>query len=749
MNDSQKLALEQLEKISKDSKYELEIINCEEKDNILLIDISILCKHFKTQEGGLKYHQRESFRIIVTKDFPFEHPHVLTTHIRFAGFPHVQWGCSLCLYLSPSTDWDPNDGMFGFTEQLFRWLEAAALNNLDPNDAPLHPPVAYPSNKDLPVFIPTVDTPVFTEPFWYGFAKLEIFNEKSIIIKEWYDNNYNQKRQNVAAVILLNTFMPFEYPNYFNDLIDNLCNNQDETSLFLNHLLKAAKITGSGKDLYIIIGTPMRGLANSRKQHLSVWYLNVEICKCLRSLFGVHHDRHFKKLVELTAFNKIDWCEVSEFRKEVTVKRDSLSVMEWFKDKTVELWGCGALGSYAAEYLVRAGIKKIILRDSKKVTPGILVRQNYFEENIGYDKVIALNNNLQRIYNKFNNLQIESSNDNILINPLDNENIFSNADIIIDTSASESVIKKLECKLRNIDKPIPIVSMSVGHKALNGYIVISNCIFKGGPWTIKRKAKLNICSDKVLKYYSDEFYPDGTVDRGKPFQPEPGCSENTFTGSSADISSLASSMLNIIANDLICTKSQDSSAYLISQPHESLNKKIIPFREYHWERDLVYDELMLNYKVYFDNKAYEVLISLIGKSKKGKGNTAETGGVLFGEWDDICKTVYIDEVTDAPKDSTRHKNEFNCGVEGIKEKNEKYKKLSKGSKHFIGYWHTHPYSSPDYSSKDDNGMKTIIITLSPQRALMLIVGFDDKEYDLNFYIFDNDKLNLLKNTNKN
>lgn len=745
MNDNQKLALEQLEKISLKSKYQLEIIDYIEKDGSLFIHISILCKHFKMEEGGVKYHQRESFLIKVNEEFPFEHPHVITNHTRFAGFAHVQWKSSLCLYRSASTDWDPNDGMFGFAEQLFRWLEAAALNNLDPNDVPIHPPVAYKSGKALPIFITTDDTPFFTESFWYGFAKLENYNEKSIIIREWYNNDFNQRKQNVAAVILLNSFMPFEYPNYFWNLIDNLSGkDKQEITNILRHIKRTVDLNGKNTSLYIIIGTPMRGFSSSRKQHLSVWYLNLEICKCLRSLFGVHHDKHFNKLAELTAFNRIDWCEVSEFRKEVTVKRDSTSAMEWFKDKTVELWGCGALGSYVAEYLVRASIKKIIIRDTKKVTPGLLVRQNYFEENIGYDKVTALKNNLQRINNKLNDIQIEKSNENILINPLGNEEIYCGADIVIDTTASESVLKKLESRLRNLNKTFPIVSMTIGHKALNGYVVLSNSSFKGGPWVIKRKAKLEICSDKVLKYYSDEFYPDENVDRGKPFQPEPGCSENTFIGSSADISSLSSSMLNIIANDLNSVVSHDSSAYLISQPHESMNKKIIPFRKYHWEKDKVFDERILKYKVYFDDTSYEMLISLIEKSKKGKGTTSETGGILYGEWDDICKIVYIDEVTDAPKDSIRHKSEFICGVEGVKEKNEKYKKLTKGSKHFIGYWHTHPYSSPDYSSKDDTGMKTIIITLSPQRALMLIVGFDDNGYYPQFYIFDIDRLNLSK-----
>ena len=90
---------------------------------------------------------RERLTIGVPEQFPFAIPFVRTLHVRWAGTPHVQWGRLLCLYVSPSAEWNPADGMAGFIERLLLWLERAAAGELDAPGEPLHPPVAYPSGE--------------------------------------------------------------------------------------------------------------------------------------------------------------------------------------------------------------------------------------------------------------------------------------------------------------------------------------------------------------------------------------------------------------------------------------------------------------------------------------------------------------------------------------------------------------------------------------------------------------------------
>ena len=107
-------------------------------------EISIRFDGLECVEDGLRVRARERFWIIVPPTFPFDRPFVKTPHARFSGFRHVQWRRYPCLYGS-SSDWCPEEGMYGFIRRLDAWIRDAALNNLDPDDAPLHPPVEYPT----------------------------------------------------------------------------------------------------------------------------------------------------------------------------------------------------------------------------------------------------------------------------------------------------------------------------------------------------------------------------------------------------------------------------------------------------------------------------------------------------------------------------------------------------------------------------------------------------------------------------
>lgn len=738
MNDFQKTALKQLEEISICSDNQLEIINISEKSDILLITISILCKYITTNKDGIQFNERERFEIFIPPDFPFDYPAVVTPHIRFMGKPHVQFGNQICLYLSPNTQWNPEQGMFGFITRLYHWLERAGINELDPVEIPLHPPVEYKLNPNLPIIIPTIDTPKFKSSYWLGYARLEKLNEKAILITEWLDASFTGKRQMVAPVILLSEPMPFEFPIIFDIILRYLDNRGVNISEYLSLVQGASMINGSGKDMYIVLGTPMRGFADDKKQHLSIWHLGEPECRNLRTF---DKKKHREKLIEWSIKPNIDWCEVRELRGEVLQNRDIGAPINWFRDKTVAIWGCGALGSHIAEHLTRAGVKKLILYDNGKITPGILARQNFDESKVGYYKTHALSEYLKTIRSRINPIEITTYESNILHSPLNKDNIFEDEDIIIDTTASNRVLVKLEFKLKNSNKKLPIVSMAVGHQAMNGFVVLSNTDTTGGALRIIRKAKIDICRDEKFEYFADEFFPD------KPrslFQPEPGCSEPTFTGSNADTSSLASAMLNLVANDLEIKKSSESSAHFIRQYFKS-SQKIEPLgKSIHCNNgdDKSFNGKLMDYEVIMKNTAYQEIIKIIKKSPRKLCKLCETGGLLFGDWDDINKIVYIDVASPPPTDSKFSPTKFICGIKGTKVMNDELKKSSRGSISFVGQWHSHPFSSSEYSGKDKNSMVLIVNELSPPKSLMLIVGYTKESYDFGFYIFHKDQFKL-------
>jgi hypothetical protein len=150
MSDGQRLAVDQLRDIEDHAGGALIVhsVGDEERGPLWLdIVISVDCSGLETRREGLPIRQRERLIVYVHRDFPFKVPQVYTPHDRFAGFPHVQWRRHLCLYVAPDTEWDVNDGLFGFMTRLHEWLRRGALGELDPPGEPLHPPVAYTSSS--------------------------------------------------------------------------------------------------------------------------------------------------------------------------------------------------------------------------------------------------------------------------------------------------------------------------------------------------------------------------------------------------------------------------------------------------------------------------------------------------------------------------------------------------------------------------------------------------------------------------
>ena len=162
MPDAYDRAAEQLAEIADASGGTVQLHRAEQPNGGYgRFHISIRFDGIPRTDTGLRVRARESFVVVIPPTFPYRHPIVRTIHQRFAGFPHVQWRRQLCLFGS-SADWHPEDGMYGFITRLDAWIRDAAINNLDPDDAPLHPPVAYPTVDRL--VVPRADAPLLPAP---------------------------------------------------------------------------------------------------------------------------------------------------------------------------------------------------------------------------------------------------------------------------------------------------------------------------------------------------------------------------------------------------------------------------------------------------------------------------------------------------------------------------------------------------------------------------------------------------------
>jgi len=121
--------------------------------------------------------------------------------------------------------------------------------------------------------------------------------------------------------------------------------------------------------------------------------------------------------------------------------------------------GAGGLGSNAALSLVRAGIGKLIIADFDRIEPSNLNRQQFFADQVGMPKVIALMQNLESV-SPFTQLQVHDiklNEDNIPV-------IYQDVDIMIEAfDKAEMKEMLIETWLSSFpDKPIVAASGLAG-----------------------------------------------------------------------------------------------------------------------------------------------------------------------------------------------------------------------------------------------------------------------------------------------
>lgn len=744
LTDGQKLALEQVRDVEAAAGGLLAVAAVTEPGKAgeeLTVQIDLSCAELERAEGGLPLESRERFVILVPPNFPFDAPHVLVGHDRFAGFPHVQWKRSLCLYQAPSTEWNPSDGMFGFLERLHFWLQQGALGQLDPVGAPLHPPVAYLGHGPVRTVIPRVDAPPVGEVPWFGTAHLRVHSDVRVDIVGWSPVLARNTPAGVAAAILLPTPFPYEFPTNVRDLIAAL----DQRGVSRERLFLTLQwaVIHNEKDtpLYVVIGTPMRGIrGGALRQHLTAWYVEPTFAWALKAALDKHDDdeefRAFGEkieriILEWAAVAKVAWCAVREDRPEIVTRRDQGAPLAWFAGRTVAVWGCGALGGHVAEYLTRAGVKWLFLRDNGIVTPGVLVRQPFDDADIGNPKAFALRDRLRRIRP---DLEVDVSLDSILDVPLGGPDWVGGADVVIDATASTSVMGLLEQRRTSSEvRPVPVVSMAIGHDARRSMVVLSLPAHMGGPLDVSRRLKLEACNHANLREFLDEFWP---AERRAFFQPEPGCSDATFVGSAADVAGLAAIMLNLAAADLEAPAANaTATGHFVIQPH-ARGAGQYPSASFAWGPDYVSADVHAGYQVRISSSAWTEMRSWIVHSRDEVGPEVETGGLLFGERDDAAKVIWVSEVSGPPSDSSASAKKFICGVAGTAAMNAEKRRRTRGSVHYMGMWHTHPDSVPLPSMTDWAGMRRLVKAAGGAgRVLMLIVGGPHDTPILGTYVF--------------
>lgn len=739
MTPNQSLGLEQLRRIAQvgNALEILRVVEPSEGCSSLRVDISIFCGDMPRKESGLPLRDRERVTIWIDDNFPYDYPSATVAHRRFAGYPHVNWSFWLCLYQAPQTEWSPATGMFGYIARLELWFRKAAMDELDETGGALHPPVTYAPRG--PMMIARCDAPVRDNALWIGLAELRQVSEHRVDITGWAPMGEEVRSALVGAAILLDRTMPLEFPGKLGGLLNCLEQRGVSLDAVFDAIRAAILHNGNGPPLYVVLGTPMRGRRGADlRQHLTAWLVDTFAADVVGMESNVRRTEArardlgadeiageaarirenvvnlFRRWAEHT---DVTWCRMREDRPEVTVRRDVGRPAAAFAGKKVEVWGCGALGGFIAEWVLRAGAASLTVRDESYVSPGILVRQPYSDADIGSPKAEVLAARLQPIRP---DCPVVGHVGDVVESPLGVGIISEDADIVIDATASNVVLTKLEEVWQQADARRVIASVVIDRDAERMLAVIVQPGHSGGPMDAVRRMKLEACRDDRLKGHLDAFFPDPPP---PAFQPEPGCSDATFVGSAADAAMLSAAAVNFIGRALVEKTSDTASGCFLNASGDSKDRDS-RVSEFGFSPDLVFLDPSSGYETRIDPAAWRTIQSWKNESGRVRGPDVETGGLLFGEMNELLRIIWVSDASGPPPDSQHAAEEFVCGISGTEELNRAITVRTRKSSQYVGTWHTHPVSAAIPSGRDLCAIDQLLLhsPVPADRLLLLILG---------------------------
>ena len=511
---------------------------------------------FARGAGGLEVHPIERVVILIPPNYPIAPPLATVEHLRWAGFPHVLQGTRLCIYLDTNTEWDPTRGMTGFMARLWEWFEDAIGGRFDPTTALYHPVGGVLHRTDgAPTVVAALSMPgdLLNGGVVHRIG-LRPRTDHRIDIAAW------KPPYEVGLVpgllVVLPEYLPLGGGHHLSYLLaivrQQLDRNQRralETSL-----RRLIRDLGDDDYLHAIIAVPNPADRTGASRHLIGWRLPVEAAaKALAAA------RSAASSAADSNEPAVEWTYVDDQRPEVAVRRDSGRPVTVYAGSTIAVWGCGALGSWIAELLVRAGARRVTLRDPGFVTRGLLVRQNYTEEDVGRPKAEAL---AERLRHLSDNCEITGIVDHAQAGLEDDA---SNCDFIFDTTVNTAVNATLDDAQKQGILRAPVVQAATDNQtATLGIVTITDGSLAATTseldHTLYEKTAKDACLAPFLTFWDHDAHP--------PLTPALGCSVPTFHGSGADAMSIAGSVIGTVA---IALSRQVPGGYLLTLPHAPFN----------------------------------------------------------------------------------------------------------------------------------------------------------------------------------
>ena len=551
LTQAQVAAVDEVKSIT-NSSSQLALVATTKWNGCAVLDIEISTSNYSQRTDGLEVQPLERVTVFITRHYPATPPQAAVKHLRWAGFPHVLQGTRLCIYLDPGTEWDPTRGMSGFLLRLSEWFEDAIGGRFNPTTALYHPVggVLH-RTTGSPTVVAAVPMP--TDVFEGGIVHRIGLRKRTahrIDVAAW-QAPYTPGLA-PGLLVLLPEYLPLGGGSRLSDLLAIVRQQLDRNQRRRLETLLRRQIQSLASDehLYVIIAVPNPARDIAAPRHLIGWRLRSSVVAKALSVA-----RSGASAASKSEEPEVEWTYVDDQRPEVAVRRDSERPVAVYAGASVAVWGCGALGSWIAELLVRAGARRVTLRDPGYFTQGLLVRQNYTEEDVGRPKVEALAERLRHLSDSCEITGIVNHAQAGL------EDDASSCDFIVDTTVNTAVNAALDQAQKQGTLRVPVAQAATDNQtATMGIITITDGSLATTTLeldhTLYKKATRDPHLSPFLTFWDHDAHP--------PLTPAAGCSVPTFHGSAADAMGIAASAINVAA---IALSRQIAGAYLLALPH--------------------------------------------------------------------------------------------------------------------------------------------------------------------------------------
>jgi hypothetical protein len=552
----QRAGLKELRQIVAEDRSQLNIEETFRRDwdDSLCVRIRLNTEELTVHEGGMPVSAKyEKLIIRIDPGFPMRPPEALVEHKRFVGYPHVLQGQRLCVYLDASREWHPDHAMRRFLKRLWNWFVSATSGSFDADTAMYHP-VGGVLHKT-----PGTPTVVVRDRFVPGHrailhATLSARTSQRLDITAW---RLRPAADHVALVVVLDNHLVYGAGHTVVEVLQAVTDTGHiEADPLAVALAQTAARNQAGTPQYLLVAAPDR--RGGDRYHLIAGRIPVDLADNWRREVRKHGPLINQLTNQIPNNKQLEWCTVSDERPEVITRRDSNRPMSAFNDLAVEIWGCGGLGSWIAEFIARAGAKKITLRDGGDIGGGLLVRQNYLEDDVGANKAAKLADRLRLISD---DLTVIAHSRQV---PYGMDLAFPDCDVLIDATVSNTVAVFLD-ELVKADASArqPVIGQVATDifTATLGLLIVRT---PGSQHTLTRMdfdAGYEVSSRADLRAYATMWRDP---EPGEELVPARGCSVPTFHGSAADMAATAAALLNLLARHI---GSEQSGTHLVSLPH--------------------------------------------------------------------------------------------------------------------------------------------------------------------------------------